>query len=70
MFPWGMRRRRGCSSLDSAASNDDIVASAGPVIVEAYVNSQGAVYDYRIVSGPDDAWHSVAGGEHARAEPL
>ncbi len=40
--------------VDSAASNDDIVASAGPVIVEAYVNSQGAVYDYRIVSGPND----------------
>jgi anti-sigma factor RsiW len=42
-------------SVDSAASNDDIVASAGPVIVEAYVNSQGTVYDYRIVSGPTDA---------------
>ena len=42
------------SPVDSAASSDDIVASAGPVIVEAYVNSQGAVYDYRIVSGPND----------------
>jgi len=28
---------------------------AGPVVVEAYVNGQGEVYDYRIVSGPTDA---------------
>jgi len=42
-------------SLDSATSGDDIVAAAGPVVVEAYVNSQGTVYDYRIVSGPTDA---------------
>jgi len=41
--------------LDSAASSDDIVGSAGPLIVEAYINSQGTVYDYRIVSGPTDA---------------
>ena len=27
----------------------------GPVVVEAYVNDEGEVYDYRIVSGPDDA---------------
>lgn len=40
--------------VDSAASSDDMVASVGPVIVEAYVNSQGTVYDYRIVSGPND----------------
>ena len=41
--------------VDSAASADDISASTGPVVVEAYINSQGAVYDYRIVSGPTDA---------------
>ena len=28
---------------------------SGPVVVEAYVNSEGTVYDYRIVSGPTDA---------------
>ena len=27
----------------------------GPVIVEAYINPSGEVYDYRIVSGPNDA---------------
>ena len=26
----------------------------GPVLVEAYVNGAGQVYDYRIVSGPTD----------------
>ena len=41
--------------VDGAASNEEIVTSAGPVIVEAYINSQGTVYDYRIVSGPTDA---------------
>jgi anti-sigma factor RsiW len=41
--------------VDSAASSDAVVVTAGPVIVEAYVNSQGTVYDYRIVSGPTDA---------------
>ena len=30
-------------------------ALSGPVVVEAYVNSEGYVYDYRIVSGPTDA---------------
>ena len=27
----------------------------GPVVVEAYINGSGEVYDYRIVSGPTDA---------------
>ena len=35
--------------------SDDIGNTSGPVIVEAYVNSEGTVYDYRIVSGPSDA---------------
>jgi len=30
-------------------------ASANSVVVEAYVNDQGRVYDYRIISGPNDA---------------
>ncbi len=38
-----------------SGSSDEIGALAGPVIVEAYVNGQGEVYDYRIVSGPTDA---------------
>jgi hypothetical protein len=28
---------------------------SGPIVVEAYVNRQGQVYDFRIVSGPADA---------------
>ena len=32
----------------------------GPVVVEAYVNDSGRVYDYRIVNGPTDV--------HTRAE--
>ena len=42
-------------SLSSGVSNSDIGTLSGPVIVEAYVNDEGEVYDYRIVSGPDDA---------------
>lgn len=31
------------------------VQNANAVVVEAYVNSSGRVYDYRIISGPDNA---------------
>lgn len=41
--------------LYSAVSPSAIVTDHDSVIVvEAYVNSQGRVYDYNIVSGPDD----------------
>lgn len=41
--------------LSSGAGADDgIGTTAGPVVVEAYVNDEGEVYDYRIVSGPTD----------------
>jgi len=33
---------------------DQIGTVNGPVVVEAYVNDSGRVYDYRIVSGPTD----------------
>jgi len=33
---------------------DEIGTANGPVVVEAYVNGSGRVYDYRIVSGPTD----------------
>jgi len=33
---------------------DEIGTVNGPVVVEAYVNGAGRVYDYRIVSGPTD----------------
>jgi Putative zinc-finger len=42
-------------SLGGSGSGDEIGASAGQVVVEAYINIEGTVYDYRIVSGPDDA---------------
>jgi anti-sigma factor RsiW len=35
-------------------SSDQIRVLAEPVVVEAYVNSDGRVYDFRIVSGPKD----------------
>ncbi|HEX4757226.1 MAG TPA: zf-HC2 domain-containing protein [Terracidiphilus sp.] len=41
-------------SLSSGAGNSSIGALAGPVVVEACVNDEGEVYDYRIVSGPND----------------
>lgn len=31
-----------------------VVEDANAVVVEAYVNSEGRVYDYRIISGPDN----------------
>lgn len=40
--------------LSTAVGNNDIGALAGPVVVEAYINDAGQVYDYRIVSGPND----------------
>jgi Putative zinc-finger len=42
-------------SLNSGAGNDEIDTLSGPVVVEAYVNGAGEMYDYRIVSGPNDA---------------
>ncbi len=38
-----------------AGSSDGINAMASPVVVEAYINGEGEVYDYRIVSGPNDS---------------
>jgi len=41
-------------SLDGCG--DNLIANLpGPVVVEAYVNRSGQVYDFRIVSGPSDA---------------
>ena len=41
-------------SLSSGAGDNQIGDLSGPVVVEVYVNSAGAMYDYRIVSGPND----------------
>jgi anti-sigma factor RsiW len=41
--------------LSSGVGKNEIGAVSGPVVVEAYINGAGQVYDYRIVSGPTDA---------------
>ncbi len=41
--------------FSNAQGNNDAAAISSPVVVEAYVNDEGEVYDYRIVSGPTDA---------------
>jgi len=40
--------------LSTGAESNEIGAPTAPVVVEAYVNGAGFVYDYRIVSGPTD----------------
>jgi anti-sigma factor RsiW len=41
--------------FSNAQGNNEAGAISSPVTVEAYVNGEGQVYDYRIVSGPTDA---------------
>jgi hypothetical protein len=41
--------------VNTSADVDKIGTVDGPVVVEAYVNGSGRVYDYRIVRGPNDA---------------
>jgi len=41
--------------LSSGAGRNEIGAVSGPVSIEVYVNRAGQVYDYRIISGPNDA---------------
>jgi len=40
--------------LSNGSGDSDMKSLSGPVMVEAYVNGSGQVYDYRIVSGPND----------------
>lgn len=40
--------------LSTGAGTNDIGATSSPLMVEAYVNDEGQVYDYRILSGPTD----------------
>jgi anti-sigma factor RsiW len=42
-------------SLSSGTGNSEMNSLSGPLVVEAYVNGAGELYDYRIVSGPNDA---------------
>jgi negative regulator of sigma E activity len=41
-------------SLSSDAGDKELDSLSGPVVVEAYINGEGQMYDYRIVSGPSD----------------
>ncbi|MFZ0394583.1 MAG: zf-HC2 domain-containing protein [Terracidiphilus sp.] len=39
----------------AGTGDNDMAALSAPVVVEAYINTSGQVYDFDIVSGPDDA---------------
>jgi hypothetical protein len=41
--------------FSNAPGSNQMGAISGPVVVEAYVNGEGKVYDFRILSGPVDA---------------
>jgi len=53
--PLGMATGPRLLYLSSGAGANDIETGSQPVVVEAYVNDEGEVYDYRILSGPTDA---------------
>ncbi|MGC1463754.1 MAG: anti-sigma factor [Terracidiphilus sp.] len=40
--------------LSSGVGGGGVSALSSPVVIEAYINGEGEVYDYRIVSGPND----------------
>jgi hypothetical protein len=40
--------------LSSVVGDSQIGVISGPIVIEAYVNRAGQVYDYRIISGPTD----------------
>lgn len=52
--PIGMATAPRLLYFSNAPGNNDMAAINGPVIVEAYVNGEGEVYDFRILSGPTD----------------
>jgi hypothetical protein len=54
--PLGMATAPKLLYHSSATPDVDLIGTVnGPVVVEAYVNGSGCVYDYRIVSGPTDS---------------
>ena len=54
MSLWAWPPRRGCSIFPAAPAPTTSKPASQPVVVEAYVNDAGQVYDYRILSGPTD----------------
>jgi len=53
--PLGMATAPRLLYLSSGVGQDDIGATTVPVVVEVYINDEGQMYDYRIVSGPTDS---------------
>jgi len=53
--PLGMATSPRLIYSPAGTGDNQIAALPGPVVVEAYINGEGRVYDYRIVSGPTDA---------------
>jgi len=53
--PLGMATAPRLLYLSSGVGENDIGAISGPVVVEVYINGEGQMYDYRIVSGPTDS---------------
>jgi negative regulator of sigma E activity len=39
----------------TGSGDNDMASVSAPVVVEAYINQSGQVYDFRIVAGPNDA---------------
>jgi hypothetical protein len=52
--PLGMATAPRFLYLSSVAGESQMSVVSSPVVIEAYVNGSGQVYDYRIVSGPTD----------------
>jgi anti-sigma factor RsiW len=52
--PLGMASAPRFLYLADVVNQSQVEAVSGPVVVEAYINGAGQVYDYRIVSGPTD----------------
>ncbi len=50
----GQPDRAPAGYLSSGVGGDGVSDLSSPVVVEAYINNEGEVYDYRIVSGPND----------------
>ena len=53
--PLGMATSPRLKVSPEGTGNNQIAALPIPLVVEAYINGEGRVYDYRIVSGPTDA---------------
>ena len=52
--PLGMATSPRLIYSPAGTGDNQIAALPAPIVVEAYINGEGRVYDYRIVSGPTD----------------